>query len=389
MSYRDFPKDEYDKRLKRARNLMEEVEVEALLLTDPPNIIYLSGFQSALEVSKFRPLMGLVPKEGDPALILPRISTWHAEESSYWDDIREWSLIVPGKIHDPSECVKNLIEEKDLTNAKVGIELGLGMRPSMSPSQLDNLYKTVPNIKFIDSVPILTKLRMAKSEREIERIREASRMLDKAFEAALDFTREGVTDTQVVEVMKETTKNEGAVSPSAPTCSAGKEMHLIMSATPRGYTVKKGDMMIFDHVVAYRSYFGDMSRQIFIGQPSKETKHFYEVSLEATKASEEDAKPGMTAAEIDALATNVYKKYGLEKYMLHRLGHTIGLEVHEMPSFDPTDHTVILEGTTFTAEPGIYDAEIGQFRIEDTVVLRKNGCELLNNAPRELDEVIR
>ncbi|HIH73215.1 MAG TPA: M24 family metallopeptidase, partial [Thermococcaceae archaeon] len=134
----------------------------------------------------------------------------------------------------------------------------------------------------------------------------------------------------------------------------------------------------------YRHYNSDITRTIVVGTPNEKQREIYEIVLEAQKKAVEAAKPGMTAKELDSVARKIIEEYGYGDKFIHSLGHGIGLQVHEWPRVSQQDETVLKEGMVVTIEPGIYIPKFGGVRIEDTIVITKNGAKRLTKTDREL-----
>ncbi len=148
--------------------------------------------------------------------------------------------------------------------------------------------------------------------------------------------------------------------------------------------LERGDQVIFDFGCWHRGYRSDMSRWFYVGEVSDDQKRFNDAALAIFYDTLEAVKPGNTAADVDGIAYESIKRRGYEKNMLHRTGHALGLDVHERPSLAPSDTTVLQPGMVLAVEPGIYDFSVGAWRMEDNVLVTKEGYQLLTNAPREI-----
>ena len=143
-------------------------------------------------------------------------------------------------------------------------------------------------------------------------------------------------------------------------------------------------MVIFDQGAIYEGYWSDITRGFFIGSVSDRQREFYEAAQAITEDAVRAVKPGVTCAEVDKVAEKSTTDRGYKDYMIHRTGHSLGLEVHELPSLTVSDETVLEPGMVVTVEPGIYDFSIGAFRMEDLVVVTDSGYEYLSHATRDL-----
>lgn len=380
----DFAIDEYAARIKKTQQLLEEKGLDFLLISQPENLIYLTGYRTILYQSKFRPFLAVIPKSGDPVLILPVLEKGVGEKTSFYDDIRTWGNIPGVAGPDPIAVAKDVVMEKKLENGRAGIELGMGQRLGMTFDQFNELKKAVPKVKFEDCSSVMWNVRMVKSPKEIEYIREACRITDVACEKAIEASAAGVSEVEIQRVLGQTMMEEGADVPGFLVVASGGDRYNMINPYATRRKLEKGDMVNLDIGAIYKGYWSDLTRGYFIGKATDRQKAFYEAALKINQAAIEAVKPGIPASAVDKAAENMIDKLGYREYMLHRTGHSLGLEVHELPSIAPGDETQLVPGVICTIEPGIYDFNIGAFRIEDTIVVTEAGYEYLTHSPREL-----
>ncbi len=380
----DFSVEEYERRLTKARQLLGENHLDFLLLSEAENLIYLTGYRTLLYGSKFRPFLAVVPKEGEPVLILPILELGVGEKTSYFTDIRTWGNIAGVAGPDPLSVVRDVIVEKNLAKGKAGIELGVGQWLGMTQSHFEELKKLVPEVQFDDCSGVMWALRMVKSKREIEYIGEACRITDVAYETALESSGEGTTELEIARILGRTMIDEGADMPGFLVVASGVERYNMINPYATARKLEKGDMVNLDIGAVYKGYWSDLTRGFFIGEPTERQRAFYEAAREINQAAIEKVKPGIEVSEVDKAAEETIDRLGYRDYMLHRTGHSLGLEVHELPSIAPGDHTILEPGMILTIEPGIYDFRIGAFRIEDTIAVTETGYEYLTHSPRDL-----
>ncbi len=363
---------------------MGENHLDFLLLSEAENLIYLTGYRTLLYGSKFRPFLAVVPKEGEPVLILPILELGVGEKTSYFTDIRTWGNIAGVAGPDPLSVVRDVIVEKNLAKGKAGIELGVGQWLGMTQSHFEELKKLVPEVQFDDCSGVMWALRMVKSKREIEYIGEACRITDVAYETALESSGEGTTELEIARILGRTMIDEGADMPGFLVVASGVERYNMINPYATARKLEKGDMVNLDIGAVYKGYWSDLTRGFFIGEPTERQRAFYEAAREINQAAIEKVKPGIEVSEVDKAAEETIDRLGYRDYMLHRTGHSLGLEVHELPSIAPGDHTILEPGMILTIEPGIYDFRIGAFRIEDTIAVTETGYEYLTHSPRDL-----
>ena len=388
-----FSTDEYKERLERARKAMTEAKVDAMLVSAPNNLTYISGYRTNLFDSNFRPFLCLVTVSGDPVLILPTLEVGVGEEVSWIRDIRSWGA-APGEIAwrgenpviaaDSLNAARIVIEERKLASGRIGIEQGFGQRIGMSIEQFGQLKGMLPKVEWTDSTGIFWKLRAVKSKQEIEYMRRASKITDTGYQAVLAGAHEGMTERELQGIMGQAYMREGSDYRGFIIVQAGPERYKMMNPYATDRKVKKGDGVSFDFGAVYNGYWSDLTRTFYIGSVSAKQREMYEVAREVSAMTVEAVKPGVTCEEVDQVAEKELHKRGYKEHMMHRTGHSIGLEVHELPSVGLGEKTVMQPGMCFAIEPGIYDFGVGGFRVEDIVLVTEKGREYLSNCERQL-----
>ncbi|MEE9497015.1 MAG: Xaa-Pro peptidase family protein [Desulfobacterales bacterium] len=381
---KNFPKEEYDSRISNLQSLMAAQDLAGILLSQAENLIYFSGYRTSLYHSKFRPFFCFIPIEGLPTLVLPILELGLGKQTSYFEDFRCWGNLPGCQGTDPFSLIAEVIKEKGKDHSKIGIELDSGQRMGMNTAQFEELKSLLPDAHFASSAEPVWKLRSIKSPLEIEYMREACRITDKAVEAAVNFVEEGKTEKEMAKVLGTTMLEEGADIPRSLSVSSGVGSYDVLNGLGTARAFQTGDMINFDFGTYYKGYCSDITRSIFVGEPSKRQRDFYEAIKQIQETTCKAAKPGIPISEIDKVAEQAIIESGYRDYMLHRTGHGLGLEVHEPPSIAPGDETLAEEGMVVAIEPGIYDFSIGAFRIEDNIVVTSDGFECLNRCSREL-----
>jgi Xaa-Pro dipeptidase len=384
--FAEFPPEEYALRVTRARALMEEAGVDALLLTQMENVRYLSGYLSQLWISKFRPLLALLPRDPSqaPSLILPGQEYGNAK-TSWIEDI----TFYPDQ-EDPIGTVASVLDKTGLTGKKVGLELGYGSRLGMAQVQWESLQQSFSGT-FVDSAPLLRILRSIKSTREIDRLRRAGEISCIGVEAGWRALHEGMSEKELAAVMISTMIQEGAEPMKTFLCvNAGPQRYQIVNAPPSDYRLKRGDLVMIDGGAAYNGYVTDFIRQACLGQPTSQQQEWFDIAKTANDTAIAAVRPGVQCAEVYEAARQVFRDAGLQDYgVINIIGHSCGTEVHELPYLgEPgrveTSDTLIEQGMVFCIEPiiaGMDSAnwEAGIFIQEDMVAVTETGCEILTN----------
>ena len=196
-----FSKEEYADRLARARKLMVQNNFDALLVSAPANLVYLTGYRTNLFDSNFRPFLSVIPADGDPVLLLPNLEVGVGQEISPFKDIRAWGTTKECVAPDAITATRDVIVEKKLDHGHIAIEQGNGMRIGLGLDQFAQLKDATPGVTWENSAPLLWELRKIKSPAEIDYIRESQRINDASYEAALKFAHEGVTEKDLLRVL--------------------------------------------------------------------------------------------------------------------------------------------------------------------------------------------
>ena len=265
---------------------------------------------------------------------------------------------------------------------KIGIESNYLTHRSLKSLQ-DSLEKAV----FIPTEGLVEELAMVKDKDEIANIKEAVRISDTAFGRILAIVKPGVREIDLAAELEYQMRMLGSEKPAFETIAASG----FRGALPHGLAskkrVKKGEFITFDFGATYNGYVSDITRTIVVGKATARQKKIYNIVAKAQLKAIKAAKAGIPGVKLDSVARNLIKKNGYGKNFGHGLGHGIGLMVHEGPSLSPRSEIVLRPGNVVTIEPGIYISKWGGVRIEDDVVIRRNGCTVLNKAPKELIEL--
>ena len=236
-------------------------------------------------------------------------------------------------------------------------------------------------------VPMTGKIngfRAVKEPWELERMRKAQEITDKAFAEVLTRVKVGMTEKQLqAELIYCLYKNGGEGLSFDPIVVSGPNTSL-----PHGVAgdrvIREGDFITLDFGVIYEGYCSDMTRTVAVGYATDEMKKVYETVLAAQSAGIAVTKAGVTGKEIDGAARKVIADAGYGAYFGHGYGHSLGLEVHESPSCNPSGETVMQENVVSSAEPGIYLPGKFGVRIEDVVIFTADGCENITHSPKNL-----
>lgn len=233
---------------------------------------------------------------------------------------------------------------------------------------------------------LVENLRMIKSDDEIEKIASACALTDAGFDHILRLVQPGVTEFEIQLELEFFFRRNGASMAFEPIIVSGAN-----SARPHGKATEKelayGDLVTFDFGAKLDGYCADMTRTVVVGKADERTREIYGQVLKAQLACLEMLKPGVVAEEVDAKAREVFAEKGWGKHFGHGLGHGLGILVHDTGRLGVGSKTVLEAGQIWTIEPGLYFEGFGGCRIEDDVVITKTGKRIFNKSTKELLEL--
>ena len=379
--YSIFAREEYEARLERAQALMQAQSIDALLITAEANYFYFTGHRTHSPWSTFtRPHVAVLTRDGGAAMIVHCFTRPEAESRSFVADVREYGSLV----EDAVPQIKQALSDMGLASAVIGCELGYEQRLGLPMRAWEQIVSAFPRAKFVDASELLWRLRVVKSEAEVERLRKACQATSRAFEVCYSQVREGWTEEQVAVVMSKAMLDAGAEAPGFNIICSGEDDYQRISARPTGRALRKGDMLWVDASAVFDGYWSDFCRAAVPGGPSPEQVRLQRIAHEATMAAIEAIKPGVPVSMIAETCARQLGKHGFNlTFDAGRCGHGLGLMSTEPPHVATYDPTILEEGMVITVEPGIVNEE-GVFCIEENVAVTRDGFEILSGASREI-----
>lgn len=230
---------------------------------------------------------------------------------------------------------------------------------------------------------IVEELRQSKDPGEVGLIQKAAGILDAGFRRAVKVIKPGVAERDAAFEIERFMRGKGAEGLSFETIVASGARSALPHGKASGKKIKKGELVVLDMGAKYMGYNSDGTRTFCTGRPTGEQKKIYRVVLEAQEKALEKIKAGVKGSEVDRAARAHIEKAGFGKNFGHGTGHGVGLDIHEPPSLGPESGSTLEEGMVVTVEPGVYVPGVGGVRIEDMVVVEKDGCRLLTNTPKD------
>ncbi|HGD3084683.1 TPA: M24 family metallopeptidase [Streptococcus agalactiae] len=354
-------------KLNRIRHHLHSVQAELAVFSDPVTVNYLTGFFCDPHE---RQMFLFVYEDRDPILFVPALEVSRAKQSvpfpvfGYTDSENSWQKIANNL---PSFSVSKVLAEFD--NLNVTKFQGL---------------QTVFDGHFENLTPYIQNMRLIKSRDEIEKMLVAGEFADKAVQVGFDNISLNNTETDIIAQIEFEMKKQGINKMSFDTMVLTGNNAANPHGIPGTNKIENNALLLFDLGVETLGYTSDMTRTVAVGKPDQFKKDIYHLCLEAHQAAIDFIKPGVLASEVDAVARNVIEKAGYGQYFNHRLGHGLGMDVHEFPSIMAGNDIEIQEGMCFSVEPGIYIPDKVGVRIEDCGYVTKTGFEVFTKTPKEL-----
>jgi len=363
----------YASRKARITELMTKNGIKAVVLSPSMNMLYVTGFNT---FPGERLLVSILDVKGELIFVAPKMYEQEIKEKGVFDNIITWD-----DSQDPKEILDSICREKEYNNSVIAIE------DTMWFNAFEKVHSAFGGSRFVKASGLVGELRKYKSADEAEKLREASRLAEKALELVIPKIKAGMQETQVKELLEAEMKNQGLSGPSFDTIIGSGPNSALPHYTAGERVLKAGDSIVIDFGGLYQGYCSDMTRTIMIGKAADEYKQLYEAVKGGQLKAVEAVKPGMKASEIDAAARSYIAEKGYGDYFIHRTGHGIGMEVHEEPYISNISETVLKPGMVFSIEPGAYIPGKFGVRIEDLVMVTETGAEVLNKFSKELIEI--
>jgi Xaa-Pro aminopeptidase len=356
---------EGEARVRRQRLVAElrELKLDALIVSAPSNVRYLSGFTGSNAQ--------LILADGVQTLYTdPRYTIQAAGESDC--DVK---IVVKGSLN-----AATLQQIKRKKWKHIGIEAA---RISLSDfNELDDNLPAGSSLKPTSG--LIERLRMVKSEAEVDLIRRSVITNSKAFESAIAKFKPKMTESDLAAELEYQMRRQGAEKPSFETIVAAGPRSALPHAQPQKRMAEPNQLLLVDMGALQDGYASDMTRMLHMGAPGAKARKLYKAVYEAQLAAVDAVRENATSADVDRAARRVLKGHGFEKEFVHSTGHGLGLEIHEPPRIGKRDKTQLKAGMVITIEPGAYIEGFGGVRIEDTVLVTKTGCEVLTPTSKEL-----
>lgn len=354
-------------KIDQVRQKLDKEGLDAFLFNSYSNIFYLSRFSSS-----------------NAYIVLTQKEIYFLTDSRYYENAKEkLKNFTVVELKNGFKGLKQFINE--ISIKKLGFE-----KDKITLSFYEKLKEDLQP-QLLGYEGFLNEFRISKTQEEIEIIKQAVNKIDNVYKKLLPWITKNIenniTELSIRRKVIDLIFEEGGTSESFPTIVAsGKH-----SAIPHWETsydfVLKDDPLLIDMGLKYQGYCSDFTRTLYIGSPDKKFLEIYNIVKEAHITATEKVKAGIPIKEIDLAARQVIEKSGYGEYFTHSTGHGIGIDIHEEPRIYKDNEEILQENTVFTIEPGIYIPGYGGVRLENIVVAKKDGVEILTNTPLELVKI--
>jgi Xaa-Pro dipeptidase len=372
-----FPLAEYQQRVRKVQEGLAARGIDALLISIPENIYYLTGFTTT-GYYMYQTL--IMPVEGEPFFVTYLEETINVIRRSWMDKYKTYF------IDDPVQVTVDAIREMGLEGKVLALEEGGYFFPIRTYKRLMEL---LPGTQWKDGGGIVEQVRLIKSDAEIAYIRKASKAAMEGMKAAIAAIAPGKTENDLAAEVYRATLQHGSEYPGSPPYVVSGERSGLPHGTWEGRVLRDGDIIFLEHSGCVKRYSSAMMRNCFLGNPPDVVRRTADALLEGLQNAIDKVRPGVTSGEVDAACRDTVKRHGLHDYT-HETGYSIGVayppgwnESHIM-NLHPGDETVLQKNMVFHLVPSLIIHEMnGHVGFSDTVVVTENGCEVLTNTEVE------
>ena len=355
-------------RLARLRADLQTAELDAFVITHPPNLRYITGLRATAGAA-------VITAEQCTLLVDFRYETVARQLAA-----ANPALVVPPATSSLDPAIVEALRRAEARRAGVeGAYMPISRYHRLA-ALLGREVELVPAERFLE------RARAVKDDEEIGILREAARRLSVVARQAPRLVRAGQTEQETAALVESAMRAEGFEGFAFETIVASGPNGALPHARPTGRRIEDGDGVVLDFGGVYDGYCVDLTRTLQVGQTSSEFRRLFDAVADAHAAALAAVKPGVLPVEIDRAARSVLERHGLGEAFGHGTGHGLGLEVHEEPRISPAAPAgePVIAGMVFTIEPGAYVPGIGGVRIEDDVLVVPGGCEVLTEVPIRL-----
>lgn len=362
-------------RLDRAQRIMTREEINGVLLFDPFNIRYLTGYKPACTTGAAATVLA---EDQEPWLIVPDVEKDLAESRSWFRNIQTYQTNL-GQVGQANllNRIQEAINSLNLSSVVIGIELNY-----LSARSFEEIKRLFPDAGFKDLSTAMAELRMIKDEVEIEKITAAIQIAENGLRTAIEFIQPGITEIEVAAEVERTLRKAGATHTGYPTVVASGPRAECPYAPASRREIGSDEFVVVAVSAVNDDYCSDLTRTILTGKPSRKKFSLFECARDCVKTVRNQINQEMQTRDIAVAIRSIAEDRGYEPNLLPIMGNGVGLQPIEPPIINMTNETLLLPGLVFTIEAGLYNPELGGVRLGDILVhQRDGGFTQLNHLP--------
>ncbi|MFQ5825132.1 MAG: M24 family metallopeptidase [bacterium] len=369
----NIDESDYQARLAKAKELMTQRKIDALLITGGSSLYYFGGFNWHRSERLFAMI---IPRKGTPVFVCPAFEEQRVQELINSD----YKIYTWQEHESPYQLIKRIFAEFKIATGRIGIE------ETVRFFEMNGIAKAASSLILVSGDPVTIGCRSIKSKKELEIMHKANEITVQAYEAGLIKLRQGMNENDTAKIVSEEFRKIGVQG-------GVFVLHGENSAYPHGtknkQPLKEGMIVLMDGGCKLNGYSSDITRTIVFGEPTEKQLKIWDIVRKAQDKALEAAKVGVPCGEVDTAARKVIVQAGFGpeyKYFTHRLGHGIGLDGHEWPYLVKGNSLPLTPGMTFSDEPGIY--LYGEFgiRLEDIMYIDEEGGKLFTKQSLSLTQ---
>lgn len=364
-------------RLDRAQRIMSREEINGILLFDPFNIRYLTGYKPARVLGNS---VAVLIKDEEPLLIVPQGECEFAQAESWFQHVQPYQSHTGEGV--PSALLNTLqkaTEQYNLRSVNIGVELNF-----ISARQFEEIKRLLPDAGFRNISTSMAELRMIKDEAEIEKIRAAFQIAENGVRAAFECIRPGISEIEVAAEVERTLRKAGATHTGYPTVVASGSRAGCPYVPASRREINSDEFVVISVSAVNDDYCSNVTRSVLTGKPTKKQKALFECARDSVTTAQNILNPETIVRDIALSIRRIADERGYLPHLNSQLGSGVGLQPLEPPIISPTEEIPIIPGMVFTIETGFSMPAVGCVRVGDTIVYQKEGeYEILNQIPLE------
>ncbi len=355
------------RRLALAREQLDKHRLDCLLITSYENYRYFSGFTGS-----------------NCTLLITKGECFALTDSRYDLQIREQAKLYTPIIANQSKNahIFELISKNSITS--IGYETS-----RLTDSEARALRQMSDKISWVPLPDFGEDIRAIKDASEILNIRRAAKVADDAFSALIHTLKKGMTEREVAARLEYEMALRGSEKAAFETIAASGVRGAMPHACPTDAPLPENGLLTLDFGACIGGYMSDITRTLHLGKPCRELSELWDMVYKVQKKCVAKVSPGITCREITEYQCELFSEFGAEEYIMHSLGHGVGLAIHEAPTVSKRSDSVLSENMVITIEPGLYIENLGGVRIEDTVLVTASGAEVLTHSQKRYDITLR